>query len=243
MHFFSVPSTIQRLISSCTWRKEGQGKVIFLTFDDGPHPEITPWVMDLLAPNQIKATFFCVGENLSKYPDVAKKLLTSGHRIGNHTMHHIKGWRNRNSDYMMDIENCENEIQKIQLQLDQEAEEVKQHDAGTEIINVQSNIAGPKSTSKRENRKLFRPPYGQIKPSQIKLTKSMGYEVVQWSDLSCDYDKHLDCGQSLSALVKNAKPGSIVVFHDSEKAENQLKLILPKYLEAMMAAGFTFETL
>ena len=215
MHFFTVPSTIQWLIPSCTWRKEGQGKVIYLTFDDGPHPEITAWVMDELKKHQIKATFFCVGENLKKHTETAKQLLTQGHQIGNHTMHHIKGWKHKNGDYLKDVENCENEIRDIHEQLD----------------------------IKKRQPRLFRPPYGQIKPSQIKLLRTKGYEIIQWSDLSCDYDKRLDCEKSLSALVKNAKPGSIVVFHDSEKAEHQLKQILPSYLEAMLAEGFTFETL
>ena len=215
MHFFTVPSTIQWLIPSCTWRKEGQGKVIYLTFDDGPHPEITAWVMDELKKHQIKATFFCVGDNLKKHTETAKQLLTQGHQIGNHTMHHIKGWKHNNGDYLKDVENCETEIREIHEQLD--------------INKAQS--------------RLFRPPYGQIKPSQIKLLRTKGYKIIQWSDLSCDYDKRLDCEKSLSALVKNAKPGSIVVFHDSEKAEHQLKQILPSYLEAMLAEGFTFETL
>ena len=215
MHFFSVPSTIQWLIPSCTWRKVGQEKVIYLTFDDGPHPEITTWVIDELKKHQIKATFFCVGDNLKKHPETAKQLLTEGHQIGNHTMHHIKGWKHKNVDYIKDIEDCDTEIRKIHEQMNDE--------------KVQP--------------RLFRPPYGQIKPSQIKLLREKGYEIIQWSDLSCDYDKHLNCEKSLSALVKNAKPGSIVVFHDSEKAENQLKQILPSYLEAMLAEGFTFETL
>lgn len=215
MHFFTVPSTIQWLIPSCTWRKEGQGRVIYLTFDDGPHPEITAWVMDELKKHQIKATFFCVGDNLKKHTETAKQLLTQGHQIGNHTMHHIKGWKQNNGDYLKDVENCETEIREIHEQLD--------------IKKAQS--------------RLFRPPYGQIKPSQIKLLRNNGYKIIQWSDLSCDYDKRLDCEKSLSALVKNAKPGSIVVFHDSEKAEHQLKQILPSYLEAMLAEGFTFEIL
>ena len=215
MHFFTVPSTIQWLIPSCTWRKEGQGRVIYLTFDDGPHPEITAWVMDELKKHQIKATFFCVGENLKTHTETAKQLLTEGHQIGNHTMHHIKGWKHKNGDYLKDVESCENEIRDIHEQLD----------------------------IKKPQPRLFRPPYGQIKPSQIKLLRTKGYEIIQWSDLSCDYDKRLDCEKSLSALVKNAKPGSIVVFHDSEKAEHQLKQILPSYLEAMLAEGFTFETL
>ena len=215
MHFFTVPSTIQWLIPSCTWRKEGQGKVIYLTFDDGPHPEITAWVIDELKKHQIKATFFCVGDNLKKHPETAKQLLTEGHQIGNHTMHHIKGWKHKNVDYLKDIEDCDTEIRKIHEQMNDE----------------------------KAQPRLFRPPYGQIKPSQIELLREQGYEIIQWSDLSCDYDKRLDCKKSLSALVKNAKPGSIVVFHDSEKAENQLKQILPSYLEAMLAEGFTFETL
>ena len=215
MHFFTVPSTIQWLIPSCTWRREGQGKVIYLTFDDGPHPEITAWVMDELKKHQIKATFFCVGENLKKHTETAKQLLTEGHQIGNHTMHHIKGWKHKNDDYLRDIESCETEIRDIHEQLDIE----------------------------KAQPRLFRPPYGQIKPSQIKLLRNKGYEIIQWSDLSCDYDKHLNCEKSLSALVKNAKPGSIVVFHDSKKAEHQLKQILPRYLEALLKEGFTFQTL
>ena len=130
-------------------------------------------------------------------------------------MHHIKGWKYNNDDYLEDVENCEKEIRKIQEQFE----------------------------NKTAQPRLFRPPYGQIKPSQIKLLRERGYEIIQWSDLSCDYDKHLNYEKSLSALVKNAKPGSIVVFHDSEKAEHQLKQILPSYLEAMLAEGFTFETL
>jgi peptidoglycan/xylan/chitin deacetylase (PgdA/CDA1 family) len=215
MHFFTVPSTIQWLIPSCTWRKEGPEKVIYLTFDDGPHPEITAWVMAELKKHQIKATFFCVGDNLKKFPEVAKNLLTEGHQIGNHTMHHTKGWKHNNGVYLKDIENCETEIREIHEQLDNE----------------------------RAQPLLFRPPYGQIKPSQIKLLRTKGYEIIQWSDLSCDYDKHLNCEKSLSALVKNAKPGSIVVFHDSKKAEHQLKQILPRYLEALLKEGFTFQTL
>ncbi len=215
MHFFSVPSTIQWLIPSCTWRKVGQEKVIYLTFDDGPHPEITAWVMDELKKHQIKATFFCVGDNLRKHTATAKQLLTEGHQIGNHTMHHIKGWKHKNVDYLRDIEDCDTEICKIHEQLNDE----------------------------KAQPRLFRPPYGQIKPSQIKLLRTKGYEIIQWSDLSCDYDKRLDCERSLSALVKNAKSGSIVVFHDSEKAENQLKQILPRYLEAMLAEDYTFQTL
>ncbi len=239
MHFFTVPSTIQWLIPSCTWRKEGQGKVIYLTFDDGPNPEITAWVIDELKKHQIKATFFCVGDNLKKHPETAKQLLTEGHQIGNHTMHHIKGWKHKNVDYLKDIEDCDTEIRKIHEQLNGEQNRLV-HNNDTSLQSIPTPILQALITS---TRKSFRPPYGQIKPSQIKLLRAKGYEIIQWSDLSCDYDKHLNCEKSLTSLVKNAKPGSIVVFHDSEKAENQLKQILPRYLKALLADGYTFQTL
>lgn len=239
MHFFSVPSTIQWLIPSCTWRKDGRLKVIYLTFDDGPHPEITAWVMDELKKHQIKATFFCVGDNLQKHPDIAERLLTEGHQIGNHTMYHIKGWKHNNDDYLQDIENCETEIRLIHEQFNNEYSQLVQNNEARSQSTPTQDLPALTSSSP----KLFRPPYGQIKKSQIKQLRDKGYEIIQWSDLSCDYDKHLDCEKSLSALVKNAKNGSIVVFHDSEKAEKQLKQILPRYLEALLARGFTFETL
>jgi len=212
-----------------------QEKVIYLTFDDGPHPEITAWVMDELKKFQVKASFFCVGDNLSKFPDVAKRLLKEGHQIGNHTMRHVKGWRNNNNDYLQDIENCEAEIRRIHWLFSTENGNLAcWEDPKSQRVPMLNN---------HFQLKPFRPPYGQIKPSQIKELRERGYEIIQWSDLSCDYVKHLNCEQSLSALVKNAKPGSIVVFHDSEKAEIQLKQILPSYLEAMLTAGFTFDTL
>lgn len=174
---------------------------------------------------------------------MAKRLLKEGHQIGNHTMRHVKGWRNNNNDYLQDIENCEAEIRRIHWLLGTEPNRLEQNNEPPSQSNPTPNNQAISSPSPKAQLCLFRPPYGQIKPSQIKELRARGYEIIQWSDLSCDYVKHLNCEQSLSALVKNAKPGSIVVFHDSEKAEIQLKQILPSYLEAMLTAGFTFDTL
>ena len=227
MHFFSVPSTIQRLIPSCTWRRAVSEKVIFLTFDDGPHPRITPWVLDLLRQFDARATFFCVGDNLEKFPEVARLTLEQGHTLANHTMHHVKGWKTSNREYVKEIQDCELQLNRIQ-----------------EFANCNhKSRKSMASESHGSEKKLFRPPYGQIKHSQISAVKAMGYEVVQWSNLSCDYDPKLNVMKSLSALVSQTTPGSIVVFHDSEKAEDQLLWLLPKYLEAMTAKGYTFEGL
>lgn len=209
MHFFSVPSTIQRLIPSCTWRRAVSEKVIFLTFDDGPHPRITPWVLDLLRQYDARATFFCVGDNLEKFPEVARLTLEQGHTLANHTMHHVKGWRTGLAEYLEEVDTC-----------------------AAALTSVGS-----------EQGLLFRPPYGQITGQQIRALKARGYEVIQWSNLSCDYDRTLNVQKSLNALVKGSKPGSIVVFHDSEKAEKQLLWLLPKYLEAMQSRGYRFLSL
>jgi peptidoglycan-N-acetylglucosamine deacetylase len=220
MHFFSVPSTIQGLFRACTWRKKCTEKTIYLTFDDGPHPTITPWVIEQLEVYQAKATFFCVGENVMRYPDVCSLLLSRGHRLANHTMHHIKGWQTPNPMYFSDIEACEQALNQV-------------------IGVAQINSGHNESAEKR----LFRPPYGQITPSQIRHLTTLGYEIVQWSDLSCDYDPKLVIEKSLNALTKNLKPGNIVVFHDSEKAFEQMKQILPTYLSVAHAKGYQFKTL
>jgi peptidoglycan/xylan/chitin deacetylase (PgdA/CDA1 family) len=209
MHFFTVPSTIQRLITSCVWRREVSQRVIYLTFDDGPHPSITPWVIDLLREYDAMGTFFCVGDNVLRYPEVCERVLREGHTLANHTMHHVKGWRTGTGDYLAEVEDCEEAL---------------------------VSVGG-------SHGRLFRPPYGQITPRQIRALKARGYEIIQWSNLSCDYDRKLNVSQSLNALVMQSKPGSIVVFHDSEKAENQLKWLLPKFLEAMQSKGYQFLSL
>ncbi|MFM7639011.1 MAG: polysaccharide deacetylase family protein [Bacteroidota bacterium] len=209
MHFFSVPSTIQRLFPSCTWRREVSEKVVFLTFDDGPHPRITPWVLDTLRQYDARATFFCVGDNIQKFPEVARLALEDGHTLANHTMHHVKGWRFAADAYLEEVMACEEVLAAVGA----------------------------------ETGRLFRPPYGKITLRQTRALKARGYEVVQWSNLSCDYDRNLIVDRSLQALLNHSKPGSIVVFHDSEKAENQLKYLLPKYLEGMKSIGYTFRAL
>jgi peptidoglycan/xylan/chitin deacetylase (PgdA/CDA1 family) len=86
------------------WRFNVEQKVIYLTFDDGPIPEITPWVLDVLDKYNIKATFFCVGDNVRKYPEIYQMILDRGHEVGNHTFHHVQGLKTRTKDYKKDVE-------------------------------------------------------------------------------------------------------------------------------------------
>lgn len=212
MHFFKVPALLPFLVPSAIWRIRTSEKMIFLTFDDGPQPEVTSWVLEILKKYNANATFFCVGNNLSQYPQLALEILTQGHQIANHTYHHRKGWNSKNLDYF-------HEIEKTQL-----------------IIN---NLYA-QTTKEKPKHPPFRPPYGRISPAQLQWAKQMKIPVVMWSLLSCDYDPKLNCTHALKVLEKNIQPGSIVVFHDSKKAYYQLKQLLPKFLEYVVAQGYSF---
>jgi len=186
-----------------TWRRKVDEKVVYLTFDDGPHPAITPWVMTELENVGAKATFFAVGDNAVKYPEVVTAINTRNHQLGNHTQHHIKGWQVLKEEYLHDIALCD------------------------------KTIAGSK---------LFRPPYGQINFKSIALL-SLDYEIIMWDILTKDYLPRLNTNRAQKRIQKATRPGSIIVFHDSEKAEKNLKILLPEYLQFLKSEGYLMKLL
>lgn len=186
-----------------TWRRKVTQKEVFLTFDDGPHPEITPWVIQTLDKVDAKATFFIVGENASRYFDVLEQLKRSGHHVANHTYKHIKGWRTTSDKYLEDIAQCEDYL---------------------------------------TNNALFRPPYGQINFRAIPAIQR-DYEIIMWDVLTKDYLPHLNIKRTLRKIKKHTKPGSIIVFHDSTKAEKNLKALLPPYLTYLKEEGYNMSIL
>ncbi len=192
----------QSLLKSLIWSVKTPNKEVFLTFDDGPIPNITPWVVNELKRYNAKATFFCVGDNVKKHPEVFQLLLDNGHRVGNHTMNHLNGWKNFNKTYFENI----NEAEKF----------------------IESN--------------LFRPPYGKIKPTQIFRLKKK-YRIIMWDVLTYDYDENKTGEECLNKIKKNVKPGSIIVFHDSLKAEKRLRYALPKCLEFLKTEGYIFSAI
>lgn len=204
--FFTIQYYVSTLLASLTknliWSVKTDKKEVFLTFDDGPIPVVTPWVVETLEKYKAKATFFCVGDNVKKNQDVYKLILDKGHKIGNHTMNHLNGWTNFNKTYFENIEKCDNLIH--------------------------SN--------------LFRPPYGKIKPTQINYLKKK-YKIIMWDVLTKDYDESLAGEDCFEKVHKNCKPGSIVVFHDSLKAEKRLRIALPKTLDYLSKEGYTFSSL
>ena len=110
--FIEQPPLLYRLLfPEATWRVKRRGrKVVYLTFDDGPIPEITPWVLDLLEREGIKATFFLVGDNVRRHPELLERIRRDGHSYGNHTMHHMQGFKVRSINYLRDINEAQNLI-------------------------------------------------------------------------------------------------------------------------------------
>lgn len=204
MYRYTTPALFSTLDPFLEWRIKGDAdKAVYLTFDDGPHPVITPWVLELLAQHEIKATFFCVGENVRKYPEVYQQIIREGHAVGNHTQHHLNGWNHPLETYLDDIAHASQYIDS----------------------------------------KLFRPPYGRIGPLQALRLKKLGYRIMMWSLLSRDFEANLKKEAALNELVKNTESGSIIVFHDSEKAESNLRFLLPLYVEGVVNKGFKMKCL
>ena len=206
MYFIKTPFWLRLIYRSCIWRKPTEDKVLYLSFDDGPHPEATPFVLEQLAIYNAKASFFCIGKNVQLFPEIYDAILAAGHVVGNHTQNHMNGWKNTTENYMADI---------------QEA---------TKLID--SN--------------LFRPPYGRISFSQIKalrLDPALPQQIMMWDVLSGDFDTNITGEQCANNVIQYAGPGSIVVFHDSAKAMDRLRIALPKVLAHFSKLGYQFKAL
>jgi len=105
-----TPKLVKHVLPSLVWNIETTEKVIYLTFDDGPTPEITDWVLKTLDVFNAKATFFCIGNNIKENPEIFKNIINKGHAIGNHTYNHLKGWKTKTKDYMTNINKTQKEI-------------------------------------------------------------------------------------------------------------------------------------
>lgn len=205
---------IKKVFSNLVWDIPNSDKKIYLTFDDGPIPEVTEWVLDLLKSEDIKATFFCIGDNIKKHPEVHKRILADGHQTGNHTFNHLNGWKTDTKNYIENFKLCEAEIENFQ-----------------------------NSKLETRNSKLFRPPYGKIKPSQSKAIRQLGYKIIMWDVLSYDFDSTISVEKCLENVISNTEQGSIIVFHDSLKAEKNLKYALPKAIQILKNKGFVFDVI
>jgi len=202
---------MKKLLPGYTWHREAAGKTLYLTFDDGPIPEVTPFVLKQLANYNAKATFFCVGDNLVKHPDIAKQVLAEGHKLANHTYNHLKGWQTTLTLYLLNVQQCQDALETI-------------------------------VPAKTGEKLLFRPPYGRITSKQASALRP-NYELIMWDVLTNDYDATLSPEECLKQSIANTQLGSIIVFHDSLKAERNMRYALPRFLEHFTSQGYTFEVL
>ncbi|HLV38967.1 polysaccharide deacetylase family protein [Xanthomarina sp.] len=224
-----LPLLIIRLFPKYIWNMPTEEQVIYLTFDDGPTPEITPWTLDVLDQYQAKATFFCIGNNVEKHPDIFLRTVENGHAIGNHSYSHPKGWRSSAKAYLKNVKRAQD---IIDFQLKQPTLNEKAALSKSTTKNQQSKI-----------NKLFRPPYGQITKKQGQELMALGYKIIMWSVLAIDWSEKTSKEKALKNVIKNAKNGSIVVFHDSVKASENMQYALPRVLEYFSKKGYRFKAL
>ncbi len=193
------PDILRPFFGKLTWRKASSEKVIYITFDDGPVPEVTPQILDLLDEQKLKATFFCVGENVQKYSELYFEIIRRGHKTGNHTFNHLKG------------------------------------------ISVSTNeyVANVRKASRLIDSNIFRPPHGRITFSQKRVLRK-DFEIIMWDLLTQDYDRKLTPESILKNIKKYTRNGSIVVFHDSIKAKDNVLAVLPLAIEYWKMEGYKF---
>ncbi len=197
------PLLYRLLFPEALWRvKFKKRKVVFLTFDDGPIPEVTPWVLDLLDQHGIKATFFLVGDNVRRNPELFDEIKRRGHSYGNHTMNHLQGFKVTSERYLSNIA---------------EADQL---------------IDSP----------LFRPPHGLMRWRQARRIKEH-YNIIMHDLVTRDYSKKLNGEQVLKNVRRYTRNGSIIVFHDSLKAEKNLRYALPRAIEWLKEKGYEFRSL
>jgi peptidoglycan/xylan/chitin deacetylase (PgdA/CDA1 family) len=204
-YFVKTPWLLKKWYSGCIWNFPTDKKIIFLTFDDGPHILSTPFILDELKKYQAKGTFFCIGKNVSEQPQLYRRILEEGHRVGNHTQDHLNGWKTADKKYFQNIQRA------------------------TSFIDSD----------------LFRPPYGRITRFQVEnLTSNpLNFRIIMWDVLSADFDKKIALNKCSENVIRYARPGSIVVFHDSQKAFDKMTFALPKVLQHFSEEGYIFESI
>jgi peptidoglycan/xylan/chitin deacetylase (PgdA/CDA1 family) len=196
------PGILRIFFKNYIWRKTPSEKVIYLTFDDGPVPEVTPEVLEILDKYGWKATFFCVGENVQKNPELYNEILRQGHKTANHSFNHLKGFKYSTFDYVANVKKAADFIDS----------------------------------------KLFRPPYGRITRKQARLIRN-DYEIIMWDVITHDYNQNLTNNEVFKNVKNNLRKGSIVVFHDSIKAKDNVLNVLPRAIEFWKANGYTYGVL
>lgn len=202
MYLVRTPSIIKPVAKDFIWNIPTTEKEIYLTFDDGPTPGVTNLALDLLLQYNAKATFFCLGKNVTSNPELYRRIKEEGHAIGNHSWDHPDGWKTHDISYYKNV------------------------------IRADQIIASS----------FFRPPYGRITLSQAKVLKKR-FQLIMWTVLSADFDAAVTPEICLQNVINNVDQGSIIVFHDSEKAKRNMLYALEESLKFFTEEGYTFRAI
>lgn len=204
-YLVKTPRLLKALYNKGIWHIKENSNSVYITFDDGPHPIVTPFVLEQLQKYNAKATFFCIGKNVVEYPEIHQMIIDQGHSIGNHTHDHLNGWKSHNFQYFKNVK---------------KASQV-----------IKSN--------------MFRPPYGRITFAQATgLTRLFPkMKIIMWDVLSGDFDIELTPEKCLENVKLETKAGSIIVFHDSDKAKKRLEYTLPRFLQYCSEQGWNMKRL
>jgi len=203
-----TPFFLPLIYPSLTWRMPSDENDLYLTFDDGPVPGPTEFVLDTLAKNSAQGTFFCIGDNIQKRPDLLTSIVAAGHAVGNHTVNHLNGWKTTAREYLQNVRDFDAIAQQ----------------AGLEVQT-----------------RLFRPPYGRITWKQIRLLSE--YQIIMWDSLSQDYNRHISPDSCLRHTIRATRAGSIIVFHDSYKAQRNMEYVLPRLIDHFGGRDFQFKAI
>ncbi len=197
---------------------------VYLTFDDGPIPESTPFILDTLKELGVKATFFVVGENVKRYPDLFRRIISEGHSIGNHTYNHMGSLKHYVRTYLSNIETAD------------------------AVMETAANVGGSENSSlftlhSSLEKPLFRPPHGWMWLSAYHLLMKKGYTIVMWDLVTRDYSRNLNAFDIFRNVVYYTRNGSIITFHDSLKSIQKLKYALPASIRYLKEQGYELKTL
>jgi len=215
MYFIKAPFWLRRLYRPLLWKIPEKEKILYLTFDDGPHFTATPYVLDQLKKYHAQATFFCIGKNVTAEKDIYQRILNEGHRVGNHTQNHLNGWKVSKAEYLKNIDEA--------------------------ATNIHSTLFRPPYGKIKMG--AIAPVKSLIAKKASENGLDTEVKIVMWDVLSGDFDEDLSPEKCYLNVLKHISKGSIIVFHDSAKAWKRLEYVLPRVLEWCTKQGFQFKVI
>lgn len=217
MYTVRPPFFLKWFYPNLIWNKDTKEKIVYLTFDDGPIPNVTDFVLNTLKSFNIKATFFCIGDNIQKHPQIFEQIKNEDHGIGNHTFNHLKGWKTDDETYVENFLKCQQ-------------------------LTATNLFRPPYGRIKKSQINKLVSSFQLTVDNELK-TENHRLQTVMWDVLSGDFDLKLSPEKCYENVIKNTRNGSIIVFHDSLKAWDRLVYALPKSIEFLLDQGYRFEKL